>query len=227
MERSKTLKAVLGLGNELVKELAVERDTLGRWICHDLAERLSAYKNAKGPARDVLAADIRARVFQFWKHRATLPEGVRPFEHYAPVLRALESLDPERTGGRYYNYDFVHPQRKNSNGKQVADWLGVARAVDRGARSLITLCLASAAQAAGVPKAKWLKAAKVLADDDDLDFKILIRIAGSKEPIAEDEPDPNAEQRAKLKRIRDHLSGMNEVSVVLMKHLDQELAQLG
>lgn len=52
-------------GDELTKEFKVERDTLGRWMAHDLAEMLSEYKAAKGSARIALAAEIRKRIFQF------------------------------------------------------------------------------------------------------------------------------------------------------------------
>src|SRR6185437_2939679 len=133
--QSKTTEALLALGGALVEQfkLKADEDTLGQWMAHYIAEKLLAHKQAVGDAKAALEAELVDLLLKFWKHRAYFPRGSRPFEEYEPVLRALASLDPDRSDGRYFNYSFFEENKDVAKGVP-GGWIDIAKAFDRGAR---------------------------------------------------------------------------------------------
>lgn len=92
------------MGSKLVEELGMEPpvDTLGRWMAHYVAELMDAAANA--PPEERVASRKRCfdAILELWSHQAELPNGKRPFEDMEPIIRALESLDPENHTPRYF-----------------------------------------------------------------------------------------------------------------------------
>ena len=128
--QSKTTTELLALGGTLVEQfkLRADEDTLGQWMAHYLAEKLIAHKKAVGGAKAALEAELVDLVLKFWKHRAYFPRGSRPFEEYEPVLRALESLDPDQSDGRYFQRRFFEKNSDVGEGPSQA-WIDAARAL--------------------------------------------------------------------------------------------------
>jgi hypothetical protein len=89
---SRPPKDVLALGVHLVRELGLARgnDTLGRWLCHHLAERMDAAERATSPAekseRVSQAVDVILRI---WERRAVLPGQANPLARYREALSEL------------------------------------------------------------------------------------------------------------------------------------------
>lgn len=104
MDALPRFEEVLTLGRKLVDELGQEGrvDTLARWMAHYVAELIEAAENAPAGERDSARRGCFEVILALWDHRAALPDGRRPFEDVEPVLRALESLDPEREAPRYF-----------------------------------------------------------------------------------------------------------------------------
>jgi hypothetical protein len=96
--------AVLALGKKLVAELGLDQsvDTLSRWMAHYIAELMHAAETAEDAKRQELTSRCCVAILDLWRHRRELPDGKRPFEDIEPILRALQSLDPEDTTPRYF-----------------------------------------------------------------------------------------------------------------------------
>jgi hypothetical protein len=222
----KTTTEVLAFGGALVEQfkLRADEDTLGQWMAHYLAEKLTAHKRAVGAAKAVLEADIVDLVLKFWKHRAYFPRGTRPFEEYESVLRALESLDPDQSNGRYFQYRFFEEDKASKKGPSAA-WIDAAKSFDRGARAIVSFCIRQAAHAAGKQDDDWLKAAKVLAEDADRAL-IVIKIVteGTKE---EDEKiDPTKYAVDRLTKTREDLVKLMRGGSVVLRTLNEGLDEL-
>src|SRR5262249_1554821 len=88
---------VLELGKELVDELGLNKsnDTLARWMAHYVAELMHGVESAQGEDRLAKMRVCGDAILNLWRHRHELPSGKRPFEEMEPILRALESLDPD------------------------------------------------------------------------------------------------------------------------------------
>jgi hypothetical protein len=103
--------AVIALGKRLVEELELgdSVDTLGRWMAHYIAELIVKVEAARSEERDKLSSCCAAAILDLWRHRSVLPNGKRPFEEIEPILRAIQSLDPEDDIPRYWRSARSHP----------------------------------------------------------------------------------------------------------------------
>lgn len=214
------------LGGALVEQfkLRADEDTLSQWMLHYIAEKLTAHKRAVGDAKLALEAEIVDLVLKFWKHRAYFPRGSRPFEEYEPVLRALESLDPNQTDGRYFQYRIFEEDKEAKKGPAKA-WIDAAKSLDRGARAIVNFCIRQAALASGKQDDAWLSAAKVLAEDSDRDLFVIRYVTeGTKE---KDEVDPTKYAMDRLTKTREDLIKLIGSGGVLLKVVDAGLAELG
>ena len=95
---------VLALGRKLVHELGQEPpvDTLARWMAHYVAELIDGAENAPPNERGAAQRGCFETILKLWDHRTALPDGRRPFERLEPIMRALESLDPNDDTPRYF-----------------------------------------------------------------------------------------------------------------------------
>jgi hypothetical protein len=213
---------LLALGGRLVEQfkLREDEDTLGQWIAHHIAEKLTACKTAAGTAKASLEIELVDTILKFWKHRAFFPRGTRPFEGYDAVLRALESFDPTPDNGRYFWYDGANELAKSAKPPSQA-WIDAAKAFDRGARTIVSFCFRQAARASEQPDEVWLSAGKVLAEDADRDFRVirLIRAGGQDDT----KTDPSAIETEQLRKKRDDLLRLIRSGVVLLELIDNHL----
>jgi hypothetical protein len=85
----------LELGRHLVRELSYEdeRDTLGRWMAHHLAELIDRAENG-ATATERLRARKNATetILKIWEYRASLPLNAYPLAPYKDVLKVLDRL---------------------------------------------------------------------------------------------------------------------------------------
>jgi hypothetical protein len=212
---------VLELGQEIVRQLNPnnDNDLLSAWIAQDLAEKLRKHAQASGSERTHLGADIFELILKVWQHRASLPSVHRPFERYESIFRALESLDPEKQQFRYFADDFARARKEKG---EVEQWLDTAKAIDRLARSLIAFCLGSASAAAGQPNEAWLKAAKTLKTDEELEIKIVFLTS----EMARTNQDAAALKRAELARMRERVEALAAVSSDILKEIERRTEEI-
>ena len=137
---------VLTLGRKLVDELDLESstDTLGRWMAHYVAELMDHAESA--PSEELAASKKRCSdaILELWSHRAELPNGKRPFEELEPIMRAIESLDPENEALRYLPFEMDAADEAEED-SQTQALMRVARNIDSSARILIGQTLVDAA----------------------------------------------------------------------------------
>ena len=140
-------------------------------MAHYLAELIEKANSASDDDRASKMDRVRDTILKFWAHRYQLPNGKRPFEKIEPILRALESLDPENEIPRYFGA-IRQASRPTQNETEAQRWLRMAEEFDHAARILIRYCLAQAAKGAADQSQEWVKAAGE-AGLDDLDLPII------------------------------------------------------
>ena len=148
MDTFPRFEEVLALGRKLVDELGQEPrvDTLARWMAHYVAELIDGAANAPPNERRAAGRECFETIMELWDHRAALPDGRRPFEKLEPVMRALESLDPNDDTPRY----FGPAKRAMGSGDESAaqSVLEFVNSVDDAARVTIAYALVEPAQEA-------------------------------------------------------------------------------
>ena len=140
--------SLLALGQKLVQELGLEEstDTLGRWMAHHIADLMINAENAIGDEKAAAERKCFDAILELWKHRSELPNGKRPFEDLEPVMRAIESLDPEDDTPRYYRA-VRPPKGETVETSEQEEWLSLVDGLDYTAKVLIGYCLTEAADA--------------------------------------------------------------------------------
>jgi hypothetical protein len=232
--RSDRFDAVLDLGKRLVAELELSdsNDTLGLWMAHYVAGLIDDAATATQEDRPAKEARIRDAILELWAHRAEMPDGTRPFQELEPILRSLESLDPESSSYRYPIL-IISPaqQPKKSSKKQgrtskttePIQWVETARSLDRSARVLIKYCLTRAAEAGLKKPAEWARLAEEAGMGADPEA-LVIRFVS-------DRPDDSNSRLHEAKRriLTDRKEKLEEIlklSSVLVQELEKRLSQL-
>ena len=149
------------MGRKLIDELDLEPsvDTLARWMAHYLAELIDAAEHASLKERTAAKKRCFKAILELWSHRAELPTGKRPFEDLEPIMRALESLDPDDDTPRYFRSvrSAIVETKEDSQTRLL---LETVRSLDSTARILIGYYLAEAAGSAADKSKEWIALAE-------------------------------------------------------------------
>ena len=180
-------KDILPLGKKIVDELGLDEssDTLGRWMAHYIAELIQSAEAALEDDRPEKLARCAEAILGIWEHRSMLPNDKRPFEDFEPILRVLESLDIHNNIPRYFRLrgtTFENDKQQS----EIEQWLDTMRKIDSSAKSLISYCLAHAAENAKNKSKEWMHLAEVFSGEE-IDFRIMRLI-----------PDKNARSNASI-----------------------------
>ena len=161
MEASPRSDSVLELGRQLVAELGLEKstDTLSRWMAHYIAELIEVETSAAVEERPSARKLCFDAILSLWDHRTRLPDGKRPFETLEPVMRAVESLDPEGSRPRYFGQVLAAVAEDGEEGDALS-LLQLVDLLDSTAKSLIAHTLGEAARSAAVQSRKWVALAE-------------------------------------------------------------------
>lgn len=224
-ERSEGSEAVVALGKKLVAELelADSVDTLGRWMAHYVADLMHGVESETGADRLARQAELRDAVLALWEHRFELPNGTRPFRDFEPILRALESLDPESTAFRYLPFSQT-PDDESGESDETRQWLELARSLDRVSRMLICHCLASAANSALNKSMEWVSLAERSGIDDNPESRI-VRFLVEQSDLS-GEPNPNDYQRSVLQERYEKLEMFRSLATGLADDIKRQLSGL-
>lgn len=221
-EESPRFDQVLALGRKLVDELDLESstDTLSRWMAHYIAELMD---HAKGPLSEELAVAKKRcfdAILELWSHRAELPNGKRPFEDLEPIMRAIESLDPESEALRYFPFEMSTVDEAEEN-SQTQSLLEVARSIDSVARILIRRQLVDAAVSATEQSREWVALAEKAGADID-DMKVVFRLA-SGDTGDDTSSDPSKREQDLLKERIDLLEAFINLVSPVVEDLKEKL----
>ena len=134
-------------------------DTLGRWMAHYVAELMDAAENAPSAQREAARNRCCDAILKLWAHRAGLPDGKRPFEDLEPIIRALESLDPENDTPRYHG-TIRGTIDESEEGRETQSLIKFVDNFDIAARVLIGEILSDAARSAIDKSKAWVELAE-------------------------------------------------------------------
>lgn len=226
MDNSETQARIVNLGKALVSELETEDrpDTLSRWIAHYIADKLIAVEQATGTDKAKIEESCFKSILSLWDHRASLPNGSRPFQNFEPIFRTLERLDPENPKPFYF------PGQQNFNKEleseeEIQKLLSVALTIDDAAKVLINFILKETIRIAKDEKTiSWLENATDATNCNEI---LIIRYA-----VSDDSHDADANQSQKneeAKRIKakiEKLDAFSKISDLLRNQLKDNMENL-
>lgn len=165
---------VLALGKKLVGELDLDNgvDTLGRWMAHYISELIRDAENAPPEDKPSKQEKCAAAILHLWRHRAELPDGMRPFEDAEPIFRALESLDPCNRAPNYFSHLRIKAKEDNLD-SETDNWLTIADTIDSTAKELIAHCLGRAAETVQDKTLEWVALAEKAGLEAGFDVQVL------------------------------------------------------
>lgn len=185
-----TSTAVLELGKLLVAELE-QTDTLGRWIAHYLAERMTSLDQKTGSERDTAEAEVADLILRLWSLRRQLPSDRLPLAEVDEVEAAIERLTPGRRPWAYFGA-FATDTEPSPEETETSTTLKAAQLVDRLAGDLVHGLIGRAAALAEEDGAEWTKHAEKLGDGALRTIR-RIRFTDSGSPDDTENPDWNSE----------------------------------
>ena len=216
--------AILELGKKIVNELGLDQsvDTLGRWMAHSIAELIHDAEASGAKDRPAKLAMCSDAILALWKHRHELPSGKRPYEDLGPIMRTLESLDPDDTTPRYFR-----GQRTAADEEQdveIANWLKLADSLDYSAKLLIGYCLTRAADEAVDKSKEWVALAEKADADVGLEHTVVRFISNAKDQL--DSTELNDFARKQIEERLRKLTAFKKMAAALASDLRKQLKQL-
>jgi hypothetical protein len=214
---------VLALGSKLVDELGLDDsvDTLSRWMAHYVADLLTRATTVGAEEKSHAERECFDAVLALWRHRSELPTGKRPYEELEPVIRAVESLDPERSTPRYFR--MARPPRGEKVTAEQQGWLNLVESLDYSAKVIIGYCLAQAASLELDKSKDWSKHAEAMGDVGAPEVVIrLITRTGE----ATERDDPDADTRSVLSDRAKRLRAFMDVAEAIATTLEERLGAM-
>lgn len=161
-------------------------------MAHYIAELIRDAKKASPEERQAKMEACCDAILKLWNHRHTFSDGKRPFEELDPIIRTLESLNPEDDAPRYFR-SLRAAIDKIEEEDEIKSWLKLIDGVDYSAKILIRFCLIQASQTAINKSAEWVTLAEEAGFDDGIEIP-LIHMIWDEDSMLED-PDEQAKKR--------------------------------
>ena len=198
-------------------------DTLGRWMAHYISELIDAAENA--PPDELAASQKRCfdAILELWGHRAELPNGKRPFEELEPIIRALESLDPDDETPRFFR-SVRSGIVATDEDPQTRSLLENVSNIDSTARILISYALGQAAHSTTNKSKEWVALAKEAGIDPGV-ADIVIQFVSSRSD-GETKNDPSKYEREQLQKRIKQLEVFTEMAAHVSADLKAQLEVL-
>lgn len=235
MEKSEVQQKAINLGKLLVNELKLDQsvDTLGRWMAHYLAIKMSEAENATGKEKNRLEKECYEIILKIWNHRWKMSDNSKPLRKFEPIFEFLVKLNPNRERSFYFD-DSVTDKKKAATKKlsKSDEWLEIAKNVDQYARICINQSLNNASlELSGTELEKLLENAPKLTED--IDVKI-IKIVLNKEKDfdfidSKEESKEDLIKKIEIEKLQsniDFLQNFQKIHQKLLKELKQKLSKL-
>jgi len=225
MVESVRCKATLELGRKLVKELGLDQsvDTLGRWMAHYIAELIQDVEEASAEEKPAKMQACCDAILNLWKHQHMLPDGKRPFEELEPILRTLESLDPEDDTPRYFRSVRAVVDDAEEN-DETKSWLKLIDGLDYSAKILIRYCLTQAAQNALNKSLEWVSLAEEAGADESGEFP-LVRVMFEEDNVLK-ASDPDEKERERIEGRIKRLESFAEMAMAVVSELRKKVQEI-
>ncbi len=215
-------EATLELGRKLTKELGIDQsvDTLGRWMAHYIAELIQNVEKASSEERPAKMRACCDAILNLWKHRHTLSDGKRPFEELEPLLKILESIDPEDDTPRYFREVRSVTSAAGKN-DEVEKWLKLIDGLDYSAKVLIRYCLTQAARNSINKSVEWVALAEAAGADEGIEFPIINMIFDEADMLKDS--DSGVEARERIEDRIKRLEEFAKMAMAVVSDLRQEV----
>lgn len=235
MEKSEAQKRAINLGKLLVKELQLESsvDTLGRWMAHYLAIKMTEAENAGGKEKNRLEKECFEIILKIWDHRWQMPGNSKPFQNFVPIFEFLAKLNPDRERSFYFD-DAIIAKKKETVSEKLSkseEWLSIAKTTDKYARIFIEYAINNAAaEVSGGGDIKWLENAPYLTED--IDVQIINVVLDKQKDIDLDSTEESEEDLMKKIEIEklqsniDFIQSFQKLHQKLLRNLKQRLLTL-
>lgn len=207
-----TSTAVLGLGKLLAAELE-QTDTLGRWIAHYVAERMTSLEQKGGSERGIAEAEVADLILRLWSLRRQLPGSRLPLAEVDEVEAAIARLAPGRRPWAYFGAFAVDSEpstdetEPSTDETETSTTLKAANLVDRLAGDLVHGLVGRAAALAEEDDAAWVKQAEKIGDGA-LRTVRRIRFADNGSEEDTDSPDWNCEVKRRATALSSVVSAL-------------------
>jgi len=217
-------EATLDLGRKLTKELGLDQsvDTLGRWMAHFIAGLIQDAEKSSATEQPAKMRTCCDAILNLWKHLHALRDGKRPFEELEPLLRTLESLDPEDNKPRYFRSIRAAADAAEEN-DETKSWLKLIDGLDYSAKILIRYCLTQAAQNALDKSRVWVSLAEAAGVDESAEFP-LIRVIFEEDSMLK-ASDPVEKERKRIEDRIDRLEKFAKMAIEVVSQLRQEVQE--
>lgn len=139
-------------------------NTLGRWISHYLAERMTSLEQKAGSERSIAETEIADLILRLWALRRQLPGNRLPLAEVDEVEAAITRLTPGRRPWAYFGA-FSAGTEPNTEETETSATLKTALLVDRLAGDLVHGLLGTAAALTEQNDAAWIKQAEEVGDE--------------------------------------------------------------
>lgn len=218
MDSSKTHERIINLGKQLVA--ALERDHSSKpvthWMAHYIAEMMVKAESTIGAEQEAAKSKCFEAILMLWKHRAALPDGVRPFEAFESVLETLHRLNPNNDNGWFAQFR-SYPDSCDTYTNKL---LQIMESVDESARCILRVLLDVAlGYNQDKETTEYLRNAK--GELSDKRIEAVARLLDSRSSFREDTLD---EAKRKLIEVRlDHLDRVLASAKLVKKLLSEEL----
>ncbi|MCO1604028.1 AVAST type 3 anti-phage proein Avs3b [Desulfosporosinus nitroreducens] len=215
-------EATLELGRRLTKELDFDKsvDTLGRWLAHYIAELIQEAEKAGTEDRAAKMQACCDAILNLWKHRHTLQNGESVFKELEPILRTLDSLDPEDDTPRYFRSVRTAADSADEN-EETKSWLKLIDGLDYSAKILIRYCLTQAVQSALNKSLEWVSLAQAAGVDEGPEFSLVQVIFEEEDRMEASEP---SEKDKKIIEDRiNRLEGFAKMAMEVVSVLKKEV----
>ena len=224
MEKSGQSKRVIELGKKIVQELELDRnrDTLGRWMAHHLAELIDHAEQGRDPDRNARLQECRTAILELWDHIHSFPSASRPFRDLESIMETIRALDPDK---RIYYYQTRDQEVADASDlpQSAKEWLKLSRAIDYSARLLIQMCLDRVTAETSDKHKEWIDLAS---DAGVQDLQIAKEIIQQLEEQHNGGDRDREERRKKLQERLERLNGMLELSELLSTDIQIQLDEL-
>lgn len=236
MENSEQSEKIIALGKLLVNDLGLEPgvDTLARWMAHYLAEKISQVESLPdGKEKAEVAKECCDIILKIWDHRSKMPSGRRPFENFEPILKVLDSIDPDKDEPYFHHmsrHELTQLEKTNPNYNEIKPYIEAVVELEKVVRIWMESLLNQAALKVSDEKTKtWLRAASELSLSEDV---LAIRIVHSRFNLLSEEDDSESQDdettSKDIKRLENRVEQLGKfmkLSEQLLKIYQDELVE--
>ncbi|RZJ36561.1 MAG: hypothetical protein EOO51_00130 [Flavobacterium sp.] len=232
MEESEQSQKAINLGKLLVKELELEDsvDTLGRWMAHHLALKMTEAEHAVGAAKAIAEKECSDLILKIWSHRWKKQSRIKPFFNFEQIFETLTQLKPKKD--RRFYFDTYIEQKNNLQGTKVKkdDWLKAAIDTDQYARICIDYALSHAVEnLIEADQVEWLQNAPELTGDIDIKIMKTLLDKGERPDFSTENDGMKVfSEKIALEKLKSNIAvieSFRKVHTKILKDLKQKLTQ--